>query len=63
MLLVAVKGWAYLRGRAFVTPDDVKEIVKPAWRHRVVLRPEIELEGGTADSVVGAILDRVPVPR
>jgi len=63
MLLVAVKGWAYLRGRAFVTPDDVKEVVKPAWRHRVVLRPEIELEGGTADSVVGAILDRVPVPR
>ena len=63
MLLVAVKGWAYLRGRAFVTPDDVKEVVKPAWRHRVVLRPEIELEGGTADSVVASILDRVPVPR
>jgi len=63
MLLVAVKGWAYLRGREFVTPDDVKAVVKPAWRHRVVLRPEVELEGGTADSVVDAIVDRVPVPR
>ena len=63
MLLVAVKAWAYLRGRAFVTPDDVKAVVKPAWRHRVVLRPEVELEGGTADSVVDAVVDRVPVPR
>jgi MoxR-like ATPase len=63
MLLVAVKGWAYLRGRAFVTPDDVKAVVKPAWRHRVVLRPEVELEGGTADSVVDAVVERVPVPR
>jgi len=63
MLLVAVKAWAYLRGRAFVTPDDVKAVVKPAWRHRVVLRPEVELEGGTADSVVEAVVERVPVPR
>jgi MoxR-like ATPase len=63
MLLVGVKAWAYLRGRAFVTPDDVKARVKPAWRHRIVLRPEVELEGGTADSVVEAVVDRVPVPR
>jgi MoxR-like ATPase len=63
MLLVAVKAWAYLRGREFVTPDDVKALVKPAWRHRVVLRPEVELEGGTADSVVEAVVDRVAVPR
>ena len=63
MLLVGVKAWAYLRGRAFVTPDDVKAMVKPAWRHRLVLRPEVELEGGTADSVVEAVVDRVPVPR
>ena len=63
MLLVGVKAWAYLRGRAYVTPDDVKALVKPAWRHRVVLRPEVELEGGTADSVVEAVVDRVAVPR
>jgi MoxR-like ATPase len=63
MLLVAVKARAYLRGSGFVTPDDVKALVKPAWRHRVVLRPEVELEGGTADSVVDALVERVPVPR
>jgi MoxR-like ATPase len=63
MLLVATKAWAFLNGRGFVTPDDVKALVKPAWRHRVVLRPEVELEGGTADSVVEGIVERVPVPR
>ena len=63
MLLVATKASAYLGGRAFVTPDDVKSLVKPAWRHRVVLRPEVELEGGTADSVVDGVVERVPVPR
>jgi MoxR-like ATPase len=63
MLLLAVKAWAYLHGRTFVTPDDVKTLVKPAWRHRAVLRPEVELEGATADSVIEAVVDRVPVPR
>lgn len=63
MLLVASKAWAYLSDRDFVTPDDVKALVKPAWRHRVVLRPEIELEGGNEDSLLDAIVERVPVPR
>ncbi len=63
MLLVASKAWAFLRGRGFVTPDDVKALVRPAWRHRVVLRPEVELEGATTDSVIDAVVDRVPVPR
>jgi MoxR-like ATPase len=62
MLLVASKAWAYLSNRDFVTPDDVKIMVKPTWRHRVILRPEIELEGATADSVLDALTDRVPVP-
>lgn len=62
MLLVAAKAWAYLSGRDFVTPDDVKVLLKPAWRHRVMLRPEVELEGATADSVLDGIADRVPVP-
>jgi MoxR-like ATPase len=63
MLLTASKSWAYLSGRDFVTPDDVKALVKPAWRHRVALRPEVELEGATADSVLDGIVDRVPVPK
>jgi MoxR-like ATPase len=63
MLLLGAKAWAYLRGRTFVTPDDVKTMLKPAWRHRVVLRPEVELEGATTDAVMEAVVDRVPVPR
>jgi MoxR-like ATPase len=63
MLLTSSKAWAYLSGRGFVTPDDVKALLKPAWRHRVVLRPEVELEGATADSVLDGIVARVPVPR
>jgi len=62
MLLVATKAWAWLAGHDFVSPDDVKALVPPTWRHRVLLRPEIELEGGTADSVLSGILARVPVP-
>jgi MoxR-like ATPase len=63
MLLVSSKAWAYLSGRDFVTPDDVKALVKPAWRHRLVLRPEVELEGATADSLLDGIVQRVSVPR
>jgi MoxR-like ATPase len=63
MLLVGAKAWAYLSRRDFVTPDDVKALVKPAWRHRVVLRPEVELEGATTDSVLDALVERVPVPK
>jgi MoxR-like ATPase len=63
MLMVASKAWAYLSNRDFVTPDDVKALVKPAWRHRVILRPEIELEGGSEDSLLDAIVERVAVPR
>jgi MoxR-like ATPase len=62
MLLQAAKAWAYLSGRAFVTPDDIKATAKPAWRHRIVVRPEAELEGTTPDTVLDAILQRVPVP-
>jgi MoxR-like ATPase len=61
-LLLAAKAWAWLAGRDFATPDDVKGLVPPTWRHRVMLRPEIELEGGSADTVLSGILARVPVP-
>ncbi|MEA2504760.1 MAG: MoxR-like ATPase [Actinomycetota bacterium] len=63
MLLNVAKAWAYLSGRAFVTPDDVKALVKPAWRHRIVLRPEVEMEGATTDAVLDGIVERVPVPK
>ncbi|MDQ1427547.1 MAG: MoxR-like ATPase [Acidimicrobiaceae bacterium] len=63
MLLRASKAWAWLSGRPFVTPDEVKAIAKPTFRHRIQLRPEAELEGVTTDRILDALLAAVPVPR
>jgi MoxR-like ATPase len=63
MLLHASKAWAWLAGRPFVTPDEVKAVARPALRHRVRLRPEVEIEGVTADGVLDGVLASVPVPR
>ena len=62
-LLHASKAWAWLAGRSFVTPDEVKAIAKPTLRHRLQLRPEAEIEGATADGVLDGILASVPAPR
>ena len=63
MLLATSRAWAWLSGRDFVTPDDIKALARPTLRHRVILRPEAELEGVTADSVLDTVLATVPVPR
>jgi MoxR-like ATPase len=63
MLLATSRAWAWLSGRDFVTPDDVKALARPTLRHRVILRPEAELEGVTADSVLDTVLATVAVPR
>jgi MoxR-like ATPase len=62
MLQSASKAWAYLSGREFVTPDDVKALVNATWRHRVLVRPEVELEGATPDAILDGIVSQVPVP-
>ncbi|MFV2039375.1 MAG: AAA family ATPase [Acidimicrobiales bacterium] len=62
-LLHSAKAWAFLAGRPFVTPDEVKAVARPALRHRLQLRPEVELEGATADGVLDTILASVPAPR
>ncbi|MGW4637824.1 AAA family ATPase [Sphaerisporangium sp. NPDC004334] len=62
-LLAASRAWAWLSGRSYVTPDDVKALAKPALRHRVQLRPEAELEGATPDGLLDGVLASVPVPR
>jgi MoxR-like ATPase len=62
-LLASSKAWAWLSGRDFVTPDDVKTLAKPALRHRLTLRPEAELEGVATDGVLDGLLAAVPVPR
>ena len=62
-LLGTARSWAWLSGRNYVTPDDVKAMARPTLRHRVMLRPEAELEGATPDGVLDGILASVPVPR
>jgi MoxR-like ATPase len=62
-LLHASKAWAWLSGRPFVTPDEVKAVAKPVLRHRLLIRPELELEGTTADGVLDSLLTTVPAPR
>jgi MoxR-like ATPase len=63
MVLHAAKAWAWLIGRSFVTPDEVKAVAKPCLRHRLQIRPELEIEGTTVDGVLDGILASVPVPR
>ena len=62
-LLATSKAWAWLSGRDYLTPDDVKALARPTLRHRVSLRPEAELEGASADGVLDGVLASVPVPR
>lgn len=62
-LLLSSKALAALRGRSFVTPDDVKEIAKPVLRHRIVLRSEAEIEGMSADQALDEVIAGIDVPR
>ena len=62
-LLATARAWAWLSGRSFVTPDDVKALALPALRHRIRLRAEAEMEGVTTESVISGVLRTVPVPR
>ncbi len=62
-LLHAARAWAWLSGRDYVVPDDVKALARPALRHRIGLRAEAELEGATTDGVLESVLANVAVPR
>jgi len=62
-LLAAAKAWAWLLGRDYVTPDDVKALARPTLRHRIRLRAEAALEGVTTDGVLDSVLATVPTPR
>ncbi len=63
MLLLTARVLAALRGRAYLIPDDVKEMAPPTLRHRMVLRPEADIEGLTPDDIIARALAAVPVPR
>jgi MoxR-like ATPase len=62
-LFLVARARAALEGRDFVVPDDVKRVAPAVLRHRILLRPEAEIEGLTADRAVRDIIDTVPVPR
>ncbi len=62
-LMATSRAWAWLAGREYVIPDDVKALARPTFRHRVQLRPEAELEGASPDGVLDGVLASVPVPR
>jgi MoxR-like ATPase len=59
----AAQAWAYLAGRNYVSPDDIKMVAKPALRHRIQLSPHVELEGVTVDQIIEELVGAVPVPR
>jgi MoxR-like ATPase len=62
-LLQVSKAMAAMRGRDYINPDDIKTIAPSVLRHRLILRPEAEIEGMTADRVIQSVLDQVEVPR
>ena len=62
-LLRAARAWAAISGRDFVSPDDIRAVSVPVLEHRLLLRPESELEGVRAHEVLDRILHEVPVPR
>ncbi|MCX6646231.1 MAG: MoxR family ATPase [bacterium] len=62
-LLLTSKTLAACRGRDFVVPDDIQELAYPTLRHRLLLRPEAEIEGIRPDEVIARIVDKIAVPR
>lgn len=62
-LLLASKTYAALKGRDYILPDDVKYLAPPIYRHRIILKPEAEIEGLTPDDVVDRLLAEVEIPR
>ncbi|MGE5682149.1 MAG: AAA family ATPase [Bacillota bacterium] len=62
-IVSGAKAFAAMKGRDFISPDDVREVVFPALRHRILLTAEKEMEGSTAEEVIKMILDKIEVPR
>jgi MoxR-like ATPase len=63
LLMLAAKAAAAFEDRDYVVPDDVKSLLRPAFRHRLLLRPEAEVAGQTADTVIDQVVARVTPPR
>jgi MoxR-like ATPase len=61
-LTLAARAWAFLQGRGYVTPQDVKTIGPDVLRHRVIVNYEAEAEDLTSEDIIKRILDTLPVP-
>jgi MoxR-like ATPase len=61
--MTASKAYAALQGRDFVTPDDIKSISNAVLRHRLILTPDAEMEGITADELLEGIINKTEIPR
>ena len=62
-ILNASKGYAALRGRDFVTPEDIKDAAIPVLQHRVIVTPEREMEGITSQEIIRQIIETIEIPR
>ncbi|WP_322815810.1 hypothetical protein [Chloroflexus sp.] len=62
-MLLAAKTLAAIQDRNYVMPDDVKLLARPILRHRIILRPEAEIEGLNPDIAINRLLNRIEVPR
>ncbi len=62
-IMNSAKAFAAIQGRDFVTPDDIKKVTPPVLRHRIIITPEREMEGFTADKVIQQIIETLEIPR
>ena len=62
-IMNSAKAFAAIQGRDFVTPDDIKKVTPPVLRHRIIVTPEREMEGFTADKVIQQIIETLEIPR
>ena len=63
MLLQAAKARALMRGYGYARPEDIQEVAVPVLRHRIILTPEAQIEGLTADACIANLIKQTPVPR
>jgi MoxR-like ATPase len=62
-LLLVSKAYASLQGRDYLTPDDIQEVIHPVLRHRLLVKPEAQIDGKTSDLIINNILSQIKVPR
>ena len=62
-ILNGAKGWAAIRGRDFITPDDIKQVTYPSLAHRIILTAEKEMEGLKVEKIIDHLLEKIEVPR